>query len=605
MTSVAKTRAKTAPVGGGRNVGVRIIAIVAVALLVPLTLLPLAFLVYGSTLNVESTTEPGVINFIHYAQLFASSDFWHGLIDSLSLGLAVGLGAGIIGVLLAWIMVHVQPPGRALFDVLLIVPFFLSSFVSAVAWAFLGNPSNGLINLWLRAIFGTNSSATFVNIYSFWGLAFVLVTSSVPFVYMLTSSALETTDVSLDEAAAMSGARRWRRLRTVTLPLVGPSIMAGVFFAVVFALEAFAEPTLIGGPVQFQTLTTNIYVALSNFPIKYSTASAIAVPLMIVTIGLVYFQTRLQGNRSFVALSGKSGSAASITSGYSKTAKRLLMIVPLVYVIITDLLPMYMLVQASLQPFVSPTITVLNFNNYLSVFGDQAAMKSILNSFIASIVGLVLSMVWMFVLAYVLHRGRFKGRRIATYVATLPIAVPGVVFGAALLWMWLRSPIPVYGTLGLVTIALLVRYSPYVFRSVSAAMEQFDIGLEESARMSGAGRIRVLWDVVFPLVRPALLSGAIIFAIFAFRDLNASVLLQGPNSTTFSVEIFQMWNDGRFPEVAASAVIQTLILLVLYVIARWVASASSKDRTSLPSRIRTQRAPKVAAQPRTEVPIES
>lgn len=122
--------------------------------------------------------------------------------------------------------------------------------------------------------------------------------------------------------------------------------------------------------------------------------------------------------------------------------------------------------------------------------------------------------------------------------------------------------------------------------------------------MSGAGRIRVLWDVVFPLVRPALLSGATIFAIFAFRDLNASVLLQGPNSTTFSVEIFRMWDDGRFPEVAAAAVVQTLILLILYVIARWVGSATSKKRVAVPSITVAERMQKTSAASPAEDPIE-
>lgn len=544
----------------------RLIAVVAIVLLIPLTVGPLLFLVYGSTLNTESALGIGRVTFQHFGELARTSQFWIDFFHTVTLAAATGVGAGVIGVVIAWIIVHVQPPGKSVFDVLMVVPFFLSSFVSAMAWSDLGNPSNGMINVFLSRLIG--HQLKFVNIYSFVGLAFVLVTATVPFVYMLTSASLSSSDVSLDEAAAISGARRFRRLRTITFPMVAPSIFAGVFFALVFALEAFAEPTIIGQPFGYETLTTDIFNDLNNFPTQYSTASAIAVILMAITIMLVYFQTRFQGERSFVSFTGKSGSGASISSGYSRVTRSLLMLVPLVYVIISVGLPYLTLLLVSLQPFASPTVTVLTLKNYVSLLSTAGTVTAFWHSIIAAAVGMVFSLVWMFVLSYVIKHGRFVGNRVVNYLATLPIAVPGIVLGVALLWMWIRSPLHIYGTISLISIAYIVKYSPFVQRSVLATMGQLDPGLEESARMNGASRVRAVIDVVVPLTRPSLLAGAIIFGIFALRDINTSILLVGPRNNIFSVQIWNLWQNGATPVVAAASVIQSVILVILYVLAR-------------------------------------
>jgi iron(III) transport system permease protein len=528
---------------------------------------PLIFLLYGSSLNTESALGVGAVTFQHFGELARSPQFWTDFGHTVLLGAATGVGAGVVGVLIAWIIVHVQPPGKSVFDALMVVPFFLSSFLVALAWSDLANPGNGLISLLISDAVGHHVVA--VNIYSFAGLVFVLVTGTVPFVYMLTAASLSSSDVSLDEAAAMCGARKFHRLRTITFPMVAPSILAGVFFAIVFALESFAEPTIIGAPFRFQTLTTDIFNDLTNFPTKYSTASAIAVILMALTIVLVYFQGRFQGARSFVAFTGKSGSAASISSGYSRTTRILLMLVPLVYVIIAVGLPYAALLLISLQPFATPNITVLNFNNYVSVFTNSDFQTSLWHSILAGAVGTAFSLVWMFILCYVIQRVRFPGRKLASYLATLPLAVPGVVLGVALLWMWLRSPVHVYGTIWLISIGYIVKYSPFVYRTVMATIDQLDPGLEESARMSGASRARGIIDVVIPLARPSLLAGAIIFAIFAMRDINTSILLAGPTSSSIlSVVIWNDWESGTTPQVAAAAIVQSLILVVLYILAR-------------------------------------
>ncbi|MPZ25862.1 MAG: ABC transporter permease subunit [Micromonosporaceae bacterium] len=546
-------------------------AALAVLALIPVVVLPLAYLVYGSTLDTESATGAGRVTFERFGEIAGNADYRQGILNSLKLAVATGVGSCIIGVLIAWIVVHVRPPGRNVIDALMIVPFFLSSFVLAIAWAMLGNPNNGLINGWISDLVGRDVVP--LSMYSFWGIAFVIMTGTVPFVYMLTAAALGSTDPSLEEAAAMSGAGRVRRLRTVTLPLVAPSILAGVFFAVVFAMESFAEPAILGASIRYNTVLTDIYLAVENFPIKYGTASALAVVVMAITVVLVFVQGKLLGNRSFVSLSGKSGSGADISSGYGRRARLALLLIPVGYLVLAVVLPMLALALISLQPFASPQITELTLQNYEWFFSDEANLRALRNSGITSAAAAVASMLWMFVLAYALRRSRFWGSRVVGYVALLPIAVPGVVIGVALLWISLRSPVLIHGTLIIIALAYVARFSPFVLRSITAAMTQVDVALEESARMSGAGEGRVLRDIIFPLIRPSLLSGGVIFGLFSLRDLNTVVLLSGPTNNTISMQIWSMYENAQLPLVAATAVVQSSILLALVVLGRWLGRA--------------------------------
>ena len=507
----------------------RIGAYIAVLALIPLILAPLAFLLYGSTLDTQSIIgRDAHITFRHFAEIATQPSYWKHFGNSVLLAACTGLGATVVGVFIAWVISRVRPRGHTILDVLMIVPFFLSSFIATMAWARLGNPNNGLLNLWLSSLLGTEIAP--INVYSWSGIVFVMVTVTVPFVYMLTSSTLQSVDPALEEAGSMSGAGRMRRLLDITFPLVAPSILGGAFLAVIFALEAFAEPAILGSPAGLSFVTTDIYLAVKNYPARFGTASALAVALMLLTMILIYAQGRLIGHRSFVAFGGKVGSANALDQSMGRVAYILSVGFVTAYVAVAVLLPYLALLLISLQPYTSTRFGNWTLENYRFVLGEGGVVTAFTNSLLTGLIAGLISMAWMFALAYLTSRQKFRGRELASYVATIPVAVPGIVFGVALLWMWLRAPISIYGTLLLLVIAYIVRFSPYVFRSVSAAITQVDKSLEESARMSGAGPLRILYQIVFPLIRPSLLSGGLIFGLFAMRDLNASILLSTPGS---------------------------------------------------------------------------
>jgi iron(III) transport system permease protein len=169
------------------------------------------------------------------------------------------------------------------------------------------------------------------------------------------------------------------------------------------------------------------------------------------------------------------------------------------------------------------------------------------------------------VASWLVVRTRLPGRWIVDNLAFMPLAIPGLVLGVSLLFVYLRTSwLPIYGTLWILFVAYLTRYMPYGMRYASTSMFQIGRELEESAQMSGAGWWHTFRRIVLPLLAPGLVAGWIYIVIVSFRELGASVLLYSPGKEVLSIVIWEQWRDGLLTQVAALGVmlIGALILLV-------------------------------------------
>jgi iron(III) transport system permease protein len=155
-------------------------------------------------------------------------------------------------------------------------------------------------------------------------------------------------------------------------------------------------------------------------------------------------------------------------------------------------------------------------------------------------------------------------------IATLPVAVPGLILGVAYLWAWIRSPIPVYGTIWILMIAYVSRFIPYSLRSIESTLRQIDKSLEESANISGASWLRTFWSVSLPLLKPGLVAGFILVFVTFIRELSCSILLYSSESVVFSVTMFDLWRDGMFPKLAVIGTLQLFITVAVLMLFSWL-----------------------------------
>ena len=155
---------------------------------------------------------------------------------------------------------------------------------------------------------------------------------------------------------------------------------------------------------------------------------------------------------------------------------------------------------------------------------------------------------------------RYFGKDIIDYLLYIPVVIPEVVLGIALLCVFSICQIP----LGLfsITIAHATFCIPFVVFTVRARLAGFDGFLEEAAMDLGANRFQTFMKVTFPLLLPGVISGALLAFSLSLDDVIISFFVSGPNSITLPVKIFSMVKTGVTPEVNA---LSTIIMLVVMV----------------------------------------
>jgi putative spermidine/putrescine transport system permease protein len=176
----------------------------------------------------------------------------------------------------------------------------------------------------------------------------------------------------------------------------------------------------------------------------------------------------------------------------------------------------------------------------------------------------VVSVVLGSLIAIVCVRFRFRGRDLVFMLANLPLMVPQVVLGVAmlLLLIMLRSqPNMTALVLGHVVITM-----PFVVNTVVASLSRVDPSLEEAAMNLGCTRSTAFALVTLPIVRTGLLSAAIIAFIISFGDINISLFLTSPGVATIPVYTFSAMAFQAEPDIAAASTLQILIVSALLVV---------------------------------------
>jgi molybdate transport system permease protein len=177
------------------------------------------------------------------------------LICSLS---ATGLSV-LFGIPIAWILARIDFRGRGVVRALALLPLVLPPVVGGVA-LFYAFGRRGLIGQWLDAWFGIRLPFTI------WAAILAETFVAMPFFIITVEGALRGLDVRYEEAAATCGGRPWTVLRRVTLPMIGPSIAAGMALSWARALGEFGATITFAGnfPGKTQTLPLAIFLAFEN-----------------------------------------------------------------------------------------------------------------------------------------------------------------------------------------------------------------------------------------------------------------------------------------------------------------------------------------------------
>jgi iron(III) transport system permease protein len=145
----------------------------------------------------------------------------------------------------------------------------------------------------------------------------------------------------------------------------------------------------------------------------------------------------------------------------------------------------------------------------------------------------------------------------------MPVAFPATVLGVALLWAWVVVPLPICGTILILAVAYITRYVRIGLRTVSGGIIQISEELEDSSKMSGASWLYTFRRIILPLMRPTLAAAWLIMFILFLRELAMSLILAGTGNPVATVVMFDYYQSGELPPMAAASVLMITIMILM------------------------------------------
>ena len=199
--------------------------------------------------------------------------------------------------------------------------------------------------------------------------------------------------------------------------------------------------------------------------------------------------------------------------------------------------------------------------------GDRDLKEALRNSLILAALSCSASAVIGTLGAVGMSRIQSKSKGIVEYISTIPIMIPEIILGMVFLAFFSLLGLP-FGMTTLV-LAHTTFCIPYIFMMVKARLIGMDKSLEEAARDLGASPVRAFFDIVLPLIMPAIASGMLLAFAMSFDDVVISIFVTGPKTNTLPIKIYTKMKTGVTPEInALSTVILVVTVFLLFLSSR-------------------------------------
>jgi iron(III) transport system permease protein len=530
--------------------------------------IPLVMLLYGS-IRSAPIGEPGAhFTIANYIKAYVDKEFYLLLLNSVYYAIGTCTLTFLIGTFLAWVSERTNTPFKKLFVVMSLIPFIIPGILSTISWILLLSPKIGLINIVIKGALGLESAP--FNVYSMWGMIWAESIHLYPLVFLLMSAAFRNMDTSLEEAALTAGSSTFQTFRKVTLPLMRPAMVSVLLINFIRGIEAFEVPALIGVPAKISVFTTKIFLAIHQFPSDFGLAGAYAVTLLFIsTTGVLIYGRITRREERYATVTGKGYRPRVIDLG---NWKYLTLGIAILIFLLAVILPIFVLLWSSFIPYYGvPSMELaakMTWANYVYIINYPLAATAFKNSFYLSVGSATLVMLLTSVIAWITVKTKLPGRAFLDTMCFIPIAMPGIVLGVSLIWVYLTLPIPIYGTIWVLLLAYMTKYIPYGIRAASASMIQINKELEEASFTAGGTWVQTFRKIILPLLMPGFTAGWIYISIIALRELSTSILLYSYNSTVLSIMAFDLWEGGQYTYVCALGVMMVLLLVTMAAIAR-------------------------------------
>ena len=458
------------------------------------------------------------------------------LTNTISLSASVACLTLLLGVSTAWLVTRIEFPGRRLWEGALVLPLAMPTYVLAYIYSYLLGFGGPVEHVWQLV---AGPQARIFSPQSYLGATLVMTLDTFPFVYLLSRSALLNLNVSFEEVSRASGISRMKTLWLVTLPLMRPSIAAGLALVILYVVSDFGAVSLL----RYQTLTYAVFQQMTG---RSDNMAASILSLLLVGLALLFLVTeRWFRHRSrFYQTTGRYRRPERHRFGWLGTT---LVTGYLVLVVGASFgLPAYLLVIWSLSPEAQATIDS-RFFGFLWNSGFLAAC--------AATGGVLIGLP----LAYMANRRPSWLNLGCLQAAYAGYVLPGPVAALAVLVLCLNLTPFLYGSVLVLIVAYVIHFLPAGLQSMEPALQQITPHLEEVARTLGLG-VRQTWQrVTLPLMRNGFIVAWVLMFLQTMKELPATLLLRPVGFDTLAIRVWMEASEEYYQLAAPSALLIVLL----------------------------------------------
>ena len=559
----------------------------AVLFLLLLFVYPTALLVGLSAVDVD-----GNITVSHYSRLFDQGLYTKVLLITLKVAAWTTVFAIVAGYPVAYLLANVRSSLRNTLIIWVLLPFWTSFLVRTFAWlVLLGR--KGAINDLLIAVGILDYPIKII--YNFTGVMIGMVHALMPLCVLTMLAVMENIDTNLTKAAGTMGARRGQSFWRIYFPLSLPGVAAGGLLIFVTSLGFFITPALLGGARD--TMIVQLIMFQIDSMLNWGFAGAISMLLLATVLLIFFFYDRWLGlstlsggtqgkatssdTKRRVGLGTRFGNGilnglgeicAGLGAFYDKLVKRdparsradysrrsLWVVAGIVIVFLAA--PTFFIVPVSFteEGFLTWPPKGFSLQWYETVFADSspypaAFLRSVLVALFAGFFAMLIGVP----AAFMLVRKQFFGKSAIFAFLVSPIITPHIILAVSLFYLFAR--LHLIGTyLGLI-LGHTVITMPYVIVTVMAVIKNYDLRLDQAAWTLGAGKLKTLWFVTFPIIKGGLIAAFMFAFIISFDELTMAIYLTGGEFATLPKH---MWVDAIMRVNPTLAAVATLMLLFM------------------------------------------
>ena len=557
----ALARSWLPPLDGGTALMAVLIAFMGFYVLYPLALILI------NSFNTATIAEPPVYGLKAWREAFSEYGIWRSLWNSVKIGIVLQVVALPLGIFISWLLARTNILFPNALEFGFWISFFLPSLATTFGWMLMLDPSTGLINSWLRQV--PLLSGLNFDIYTFWGIIWVhVVGNGISTKVMLMTPAFRRMDASMEEASRMSGASAFTTLLRITVPAMTPVIIVVMLLSVIRIFSSFEIELLLGVPWSFYVYSTKIVDLARQEPPLVNQAAALGSVILIFLVAFIPLQRKLITRRQFTTVTGQFKPKIIDLGVWRYPATGFVALV----IFILDVVPLLSVLGGSFMTrfgfFNLPKTWTLEY--WRMALSDPRILQGLQNTLIVAVSAGLVGAVVFSLIGYVLVRTKLPGRSVLDSICWLPSAIPGVLSGLGLLWMFLGTPFfrPFYGTIVLLVIAQVLGGITLSTQILKANFIQLGKELEESSRMSGAGFWRTYFRIVFPLMAQTMVLVGVIKFMFAAQHNSAIILLATSETRTLSLLALDQVAAGYREVASITIILVTLLTLGLAIVAR-------------------------------------